>query len=439
MDSDGDSGSDAFLYTDEEDNEESFNKDLQRVKENSPLATRLVGDGEYDYFQDMDDSGWEELGSYISSNSHLQELHLCGDTLNDQTIVSLFRGLTSSNTIEEIYFRDNGLSTAGVRSMVPFLHNANNLNTLDLDGNTFASDGFNILFSALRNSPIEYLYCNDCGIESIEIDNNHIPKHLAYIGLNDNSINTDGCRGLATLLQREGATLMCLWLSSSKINDDGVEVLVDALQSNTSLKTLNLMWNNGISDQGKISLLKLVIDISSIKATLQSNHTLECLNVNYTYSHEIQPDDEIEQHIDMAIQINKFYPLFNPEAIGRKKVIKSHLHSETRARLCRLQGVNRSHYSEIDPLYIPEVLALINQNHDRSELYVALKSSIMILFSTVNRKKCIQQQREYHVAHIAELRAKVEELDAELAAIEASEGDVVNVGSESRSSKRRRA
>ena len=142
----------------------------------------------------------------------------------------------------------------------------------------------------------------------------------------------------------------------------------------------------------------------------------------------------------MAIQINKFHHLRNPEAIGRRKVIKSHLHSETREKLCRLQGVNRSHYSEIDPLYIPEVLALINQNLHWSELYVALKSSIMILFSTVSRKKCIQQQREYHVAHIDELRAKVEELDAELAAIEASEGGyVVNVGSESRSIKRRRS
>ncbi|KAK1746098.1 hypothetical protein QTG54_002705 [Skeletonema marinoi] len=101
MDSDGDSDSDPF--SDEEDNEETFNTDLQRMKENSPLATRLVGDGEYDYFQNMNDNGWEELGSYISSNSHLQELQLCGNTLNDQNIVFLFRGLTSSNTIGEIY------------------------------------------------------------------------------------------------------------------------------------------------------------------------------------------------------------------------------------------------------------------------------------------------------------------------------------------------
>ncbi|KAK1746097.1 leucine-rich repeat protein [Skeletonema marinoi] len=323
--------------------------------------------------------------------------------------------------------------------MVPFLQNAKNLTDLNLDDNHIASDGYSLIFRALRNSPIERLNCNNCGIESMEIDNNHIPKHLTGLCLNRNKINAYGCRGLAKLLQREGATLINLWLNSSKINDDGVEILVDALQNNKSLKSLNLMWND-ISDQGKISLLKLVIDISSITATLHSNHTLEHLNVNYTYSHEIQPDDEIEQHIDMAIQINKFHQLCNPEAAGRRKVIKSHLHSETREKLCRLQGVNRSHYSEIDPLYIPEVLALINQNLHWSELYVALKSSIMILFSTVSRKKCIQQQREYHVAHIDLLRAKVEELDAELAAIEASEGGyVVNVGSESRSIKRRRA
>ena len=42
-----------------------------------------------------------------------------------------------------------GFGTAGVQSMVPFLQNANNLTSLDLDENIIQSEGFNFLFRAL--------------------------------------------------------------------------------------------------------------------------------------------------------------------------------------------------------------------------------------------------------------------------------------------------
>ena len=51
----------------------------------------------------------------------------------------------------------------------------------------------------------------------------------------------------------------------------------------------------------------------------------------------------------------------------------------------------------------------------------------------MNRKQCIEEQMAYHAA-------KLEELGAELAAInEAEEVGVVEIGSQSRSKKRRRA
>lgn len=71
---------------------------------------------------------------------------------------------------------------------------------------------------------------------------------------------------------------------------------------------------------------------------------------------------------------------------------------------------------------------------------------MMSLFSTVNRKQCLQQQRSYYraeIAHhnlnaiiiIAEYRTKVEAIEAETAAVEAGEGRVLDIGSEPRSNK----
>lgn len=73
-----------------------------------------------------------------------------------------------------------------------------------------------------------------------------------------NIINADGCREVAKLLQNTDSVLNL----HNKINDEGVGILVDALQKNTSLFGLHLKRNNGTSKQGQCMLLKLVNDIS---------------------------------------------------------------------------------------------------------------------------------------------------------------------------------
>ena len=71
-----------------------------------------------------------------------------------------------------------------------------------------------------------------------------------------------------------------------------------------------------------------------------------------------------------------------------------------------------------------------------------MKSSLLELISTVNRKAYLLQERDQCVATRDKLNtlldAKIAILNAELAAIEAAERDAVNVESECRSSKRRR-
>ena len=155
-------------------------------------------------------------------------------------------------------------------------------------------------------------------------------------------------------------------------------------------------------------LLKLVNDISSIKATLQSNHTLTEIILRAYYSE----DTQIRELIHMATEINRDRL---PEKAGRKKVIEMLLNSVRRAELAELQGVHHSLYNEINSLHLPEVLALVGRHHGQGELYAALRSSIAELISTVNRKECIRQQMAYH-------EEKLKELCTELAAIEAAEG-----------------
>ncbi|KAK1746074.1 leucine-rich repeat protein [Skeletonema marinoi] len=497
MDSDNDDGN--SLPSVDEEEEEEWLADLWTIRQNWPDTTELCGRGAFNCIQAMTDEDWEKLGRDISNNTHLNAVTLIR-ALNDQNMPLLFRGLTRSSSIGMIYFSDNALSVVGARSMVPFLQNASNLTYLGLSQNNLQSEGFNALFQALRDSPIESLNCRRCSIELIEIDNDSIPKHLTFLNLSSNFINADGC---PKLLQGREATLSTLCLNHNKIDDDGVGILVDALQNNKSLTTLNLLENDGISTEGQIKLLKLVNDISSIEATLQSNHSLTNLHISMRLFLALEPNTETEAYIKMATEINEGHvsdqeaagrekciqtqlnsetkaqlcrlqgvdhsvfsdidPLHLPEVLsligGRhgceelylalkasiEKCIQTQLNSETKAQLCRLQGVDHSVFSDIDPLHLPEVLSLIGGRHGCEELYLALKASIMTLFSTMNRERCIQQRREYHAAIAARHRAiaaehetKVEELDNELATIkeEAAVRSQDNVYSQS--NKRRR-
>ena len=457
MDSDNDSNSDHSDFdpsVDEEEEERKWLAELQRIRENSYYTKDLDARGSHSYIQNMTDEDWEELGRDISNNTRLESLNAGAGALNDHKMASLCRGLTRSNSIRIMELYDNGFSVLGVRSMVPFLQHANNLTKLDLSYNNFQSEGFNMLFRALRDSPIKILYCANCGIGSIEIDNDNIPPNLIWLHLRRNSISTDGCHELAKLLQGEDSTLTQLHLENNKIDDDGVEILVDVLQNNKSLTTLSLLGNDGISDQGQIQLLKLVNDISSIKATLQSNHTLRKLHVKYidTDPSELELGEIIQGQIAIATMINEGHGS-DTELAGREKIIQTQLHSERRAQLCRQQGVDHSVFSDIDPLHLPEVLSLVAQRHGQGELYVALSSTIIALFSTMNRERCIQQRREYHAAIAARHRAiaaehetKVEELDNELASIKETTLAIAasavrsqdNVYSHSQNNKRRR-
>ena len=113
------------------------------------------------------------------------------------------------------------------------------------------------------------------------------------------------------------------------------------------------------------------------------------------------------------------------------EVIDTQLNSGNRAELAELQGVSQSLYSEINPLHLPDVLSLVGRHHGQGELYVALKSSIAGVISTVDRKECLKQR-------IAEKRVEIEAAEAELAAIEAAEVHLLTTVSESHSNKRRR-
>eukprot|EP00984_Skeletonema_dohrnii_P012613 scaffold5135_cov131-Skeletonema_dohrnii-CCMP3373.AAC.1 len=400
---------------------------LDMVKRNDPRKTGIS----YGDIQHVtEEESWEELGRDISNNTHLDELFLCAGALDQHKMSLLFRGLTRSSSINSVTLYRDEFSVPGVRSMVPFLENANNLTYLCVNDNNLQSEGFNLLFRALRDSPVETLCCAICDIGSIEIDADNFPRNLMDLDLSENSISADGCEEIAKLLQGGGSTLTKLDLTMNNIHDNGAAILADALRNNTSLATLQLT-DNMVTIEGAKLFLQLVNDVSSIKATQESNRTLRSIRLeDWRIAQNVK--EQIQRHIDKAAAIN-FINANNPEVAGRAKVVRTLLNSANRAELMELQGVNQSSlYGEINSLHLPEVLALIGEKHGQGELYIALKLSIAGVISMVTRTHCLQERRVYH-------RARLEAVEAEIAGIDTADGGVAQVTNESRSSKRRRS
>ncbi len=134
-DSVGSESSDSFddeeIY--QQHREQELRDNLQRVKDNDPNKTTFyifeTATGEY--AQNMTEDDWEEIGLDINNNTHLRDLSFSA-SINNQKMIALFRGLTRSNSIEIINLRGNGFNLEGLRSMVPFLQNVNNLKELDV-------------------------------------------------------------------------------------------------------------------------------------------------------------------------------------------------------------------------------------------------------------------------------------------------------------------
>ena len=131
-----------------------------------------------------------------------------------------------------------------------------------------------------------------------------------------------------------------------------MQILVDALQKNLSLTTINLTGNGGISEEGETMLLKLVTDISSIEATIQSNHSLTSVQFS------LDVDNQIQELVDTVFIYTNHPSIIvytggrrevKTEKAGQKKVIEMQLNSVKRAELGQILGVNHSVYNEIDP------------------------------------------------------------------------------------------
>ncbi|XP_048856465.1 uncharacterized protein LOC125723773 [Brienomyrus brachyistius] len=212
-----------------------------------------------------------------SNSSHLRELDLSGNDLQDSGVKLLFPGLENPYCTLEIlrsvlYDRLNNckLTKTCCEALALTLRSkSSHLRELDLSDNDLKDAGVKLLFPELEESccKLEILRLSDCGVKkegcfSLISALRSNPSHLRELDLSYNHPGNSGVKLLSAVLENPSCKLEILRLSGCGVKEQGCSSLTSALRSNPSyLRELDLS-DNKLKDSEVKQLSDLLVDPS---------------------------------------------------------------------------------------------------------------------------------------------------------------------------------
>ncbi|XP_053170699.1 NACHT, LRR and PYD domains-containing protein 12-like [Scomber japonicus] len=211
----------------------------------------------------------EVVSSALKSNpSHLRDLDLSKNNLNDSAMKFLSAGLESPNCrLETLRLMNCWLSEISCSSLVSALkNNPSHLRELDLSQNYNLQDSVMKLLCDFVESPncrLETLRLVGCSLSDISwsslvsaLKNN--PSHLRELDLSHNKLQDSVMKLLCDFVESPNCRLETLRLIYCSLSEISCSSLVSVLKNKSShLRVLNLSLNNNLKDSVKKQLSDL--------------------------------------------------------------------------------------------------------------------------------------------------------------------------------------
>ena len=226
------------------------------------------------------------LGSFFKNNHNLINIHIDECAFRDEGVrlFALAIGSITHRSLKEVDLRHSNIDEEGMVEIITALSTHPYLQHLHLTGNRLHKNGCVALATLLRCSAkeLQYLYLsttevNDEGIEAL------VPalancSNLKHLRINNNpSITTRGWQRFAAILESPSCNLTSLHVVQNNVDDEAADVFANALANNHTLEEMNLWGNPSITAVGQQAFSKVLCNTSSINTTFLSNHTLRYL------------------------------------------------------------------------------------------------------------------------------------------------------------------
>ena len=262
----------------------------------------------------------------LATHSAMRKLTLKDQNMSTNSCAALSNIVPRMAGLQQLYLDGNSINDDCVEDLVRGLVHCKHLEALSLDRNRIDDDGFDVLIGGLPAS-VDRL---DLGWNEITLARQLPLLRFKSLYLHGNAIIYGGARVIATSLANPECLLESLNLNRNGFGDEGAAILATSLRSNKRLTTIYLCGCN-ITETGWSVFSSILCDTTSIDATYNSNHTLQSLGDASRIPHDGFYDNT-PQDIKMLLELN-----YDEDKcrVAAAKILQAHCHLDMRPLLSR--------------------------------------------------------------------------------------------------------